>query len=64
MDLNTLIGRALSDEAFAQSLIDSPEAALAEAGFAPTPEILEALKHIDMESLRALASAFSEGHAA
>ncbi|HEY1011762.1 MAG TPA: Franean1_4349 family RiPP [Herpetosiphonaceae bacterium] len=64
MDIQTLVGKAVSDPAFAQRLVDQPEAALREAGIEPTPDMVDALKSIDVESLQALAAAFGEGRAA
>lgn len=64
MDLQTLIGKAMSDEKFAKALADDPEKALREAGVEPTPEMLEALKGIDAASIQKLAQAFGEDKAA
>ena len=64
MDFQALVGKALSDEKFAQALVDDPEKALREAGIEPTPEILEALKGVDAVAIRKLAQAFSDDKAA
>ncbi len=64
MDLQTLIGKAMSDENFAKALAADPEKALREAGIEPTPEMLEALKGIDAASIQKLAQAFGEDKAA
>jgi hypothetical protein len=64
MDLQTLLGKAMSDEKFAQALAADPEKALREAGVEPTPEMLEALKGIDAASIQKLAQAFGEDKAA
>jgi hypothetical protein len=63
-DFQTVVGKAISDESFAQRLVDNPEQALREAGVTPTPEMLDALKGIDVESVKKLAAAFGEGGAA
>lgn len=63
-DLQTLVGKVLSDENFATALAENPEQALQEAGIDPTPELLEALQGIDAESLKSLAAAFGDGQAA
>jgi hypothetical protein len=63
-DFQTVVGKAISDESFAQRLVDNPEQALREAGVTPTPEMLDALKGIDVESVKKLAVAFGEGGAA
>ena len=60
----TLVGKALSDESFVEALVKDPEAALREVGFEPTPEILEALKGVDVEAIKKLAAAFGEDQAA
>jgi hypothetical protein len=64
MDFQTLIGKAMSDEAFARALINNPEKALKEAGIQPTPEMLEALKGVDAASFQKLAQAFGDAKAA
>jgi hypothetical protein len=63
-DFQTLVGKAISDESFAQKLVDNPEQALQEAGITPTPEMLDALKGIDVASVKKLAESFGEGRAA
>ena len=63
-DFQTLVGKAVSEEGFAQKLVDNPEEALKEAGITPTPEMLDALKGIDVESIQKLAGSFGEGKAA
>jgi len=64
MDLQTLIGKALSDEKFAQALVADPEKALKDAGITPTPDMLDALKGADVESIKRLAQAFGGDKAA
>jgi anaerobic selenocysteine-containing dehydrogenase len=64
MDFQTLVGKALSDEEFAQALADNPEQALRAAGIQPTPEMLEALKGVDAAAIRKLAQAFGDKKAA
>jgi hypothetical protein len=59
-DIQTLVGRALSDQNFAESLLADPEKILQEHGIEPTDEIIEALNDIDIEGLRQLATAFGE----
>ena len=63
-DLQTLVGKILTDEKFAQALTDNPEQTLQENGIEPTFDLLDALKDIDAESLTNLASAFKENKAA
>ena len=60
----TLVGRALTDEAFVEALVKDPEANLRKAGLEPTPEILGALKGVDVEAIKKLAAAFGEDKAA
>ena len=64
MDFQTLVGKALSDEKFAQALVANPEKALKEAGIQPTPEMLDALKGVDAAAIRRLAQAFGDNKAA
>ncbi|MBL8301244.1 MAG: hypothetical protein JNM26_00560 [Ideonella sp.] len=63
-EFDALIGKVLSDETFAANLVSSPEATLTSAGIEPTPEMLDALKGVDVASLRNLVAAFSDGQAA
>jgi hypothetical protein len=63
-DLQTLVGKILSDESFAQALAQNPEEALKNAGIEPTVDLIEALKGVDSESLKKLAAAFGENQAA
>jgi hypothetical protein len=63
-DFQTLVGKALSDDKFVAALVKNPEAALREAGFEPTPEILEAVEGVDVEAIKKLAMAFGEDEAA
>lgn len=57
-ELESVIGKAAFDEAFAQALSDDPAAALESVGIEPTDDMLEALSAIDAESLKKLARAF------
>lgn len=59
-DIQTLVGRALSDYSFAESLLAAPEKVLQENGIEPTDEIIEALNDINIEDLQKLAAAFGE----
>lgn len=63
-DFQTLVNKAMSDDSFAASLTSDPEQALKGAGIEPTPEMLDALKGVDVASIRTLASTFKEGQAA
>ena len=64
-DLQTLIGKILSDERFAKALAEQPEQTLREAGLEPTPELLAALQEVDVASMQQLAATFNqEGTAA
>ena len=64
MDLQELVGKAVSDPAFAQALIDQPEQTLQSVGVQPTPEMLDALKGVDVESLQRMAASFGDDKAA
>lgn len=63
-DLQLLVGKILSDEEFAQALVDNPEQTLQDAGIEPTVDLLDALKGVDVESLKGLAASFGENKAA
>ena len=55
-----LVNRVLNDAAFRQALIDNPEAALRANGITPTPEMLDALRGVDHDSLTQLAGSFGD----
>lgn len=63
-DLQTLVGKILSDPTFAETLIDSPETTLRGMNIDPTPEILSALNGLDVHSVKRLAAAFGDDKAA
>ena len=50
-DLNKLVGKALSDEAFRKEFIEDPTAAAKKVGIDLTPDQAEALKSIDTTSM-------------
>ena len=62
--LEDLIRLILEDVAFAQRLLDEPEATLRSAGFNPTEEQLAAVAGLDLDGLRTLASSFDGNKAA
>jgi hypothetical protein len=64
MDFQTLVGKAMSDEKFAQALASNPEQALKQAGIQPTPDMLDALKGVDAAAIQRLAQAFGDKKAA
>lgn len=59
-DIQTLVGKALSDDTFAEKLLSDPITILKDNGIEPTDEIVDALNDIDVEELRKLAAAFGE----
>lgn len=63
-DVNTLVSKLLSDEAFANALSANPNKALADANIQPTNDLISALNGVDPRSLRQLAQAFQNSHAA
>lgn len=63
-DFSTLVTKVISDDAFAATLVGNPEQALRGAGIQPTDEMLDALKGVDVASIKQLASAFKEDQAA
>jgi hypothetical protein len=63
-DLQTLVGKILTDENFARALTENPEQTLQENGIEPTFDLLDALKGVDADALKNLASAFKENKAA
>ena len=63
-DFDTLVSKVMSDDAFAANLVSQPEQTLRSAGIQPTGELLDALKGVDLASIKQLASAFKEDQAA
>jgi len=63
-DLQTLVGKILTDEEFARALTENPEQTLEDNGIEPTLDLLDALKEVDAQSLKNLAAAFKENKAA
>ncbi len=63
MDFQSLVSKAISDEAFAQALVENPDKALREAGIEPTAEMLDALRGVDAAAIKRLAKAFGDDKA-
>lgn len=63
-DFQTLVSKVMSDDGFAASLASNPEQALKGAGIAPTTELLDALKGVDVAAIKKMASSFKEDQAA
>ena len=63
-DFQTLVGKVMSDDGFAASLASNPAQALKGAGIEPTGELLDALKGVDVASIKKMASSFKEDQAA
>ncbi|MBI3168831.1 MAG: hypothetical protein HYZ22_10155 [Chloroflexi bacterium] len=63
-DMQALVSKVMSDEAFVNALASNPEAALKSAGITPTSEMLEALKGVDAAAIKKLAASFGEEKAA
>ena len=63
-DIQLLVGKILSDENFAQALVEDPEKVLQENGIEPSIDLLQALEGVDADSLKKLAAAFNGNQAA
>jgi hypothetical protein len=63
-NLQDVAMKVLSDPDFAQKLVNEPEATLRAEGIEPTPEMLDALKGVDVSSVQGLAKDFQDGKAA
>ena len=63
-DFQTLVSKVMSDDAFAANLTSNPEHTLKGAGIEPTSELLDALKGVDVSSIKQMASAFKSDQAA
>ncbi len=64
LDFQTIVSKVMSDDGFAANLALNPEQALKGAGIQPTSELLDALKGVDVASLKKMASSFKEDQAA
>ena len=62
-DIQLLVGKILSDENFAQALVENPEKVLQENGIEPSIDLLQALEGVDADSLKNLAAAFNGNQA-
>ena len=63
-DFQSLVTKVMSDDGFAANLALNPEQALKGVGIQATSEMLDALKGVDVASIKKLASTFKEGQAA
>lgn len=63
-DLKDLVEKVMTDDEFVTALVNNPEKTLKEAGVEPTEEILDAIKGLDVEAVRKLASSFGDENAA
>ena len=63
-DLEVLVGKILSDEDFAQALVENPEQTLKDNGIDPTIDLLDASQGVDVEALKGLAPSFGDNQAA
>jgi hypothetical protein len=62
--LQDIAMKVLSDNAFAEKLLASPEATLRAEGVEPTTEMLDAFKGVSHADLKAMAEDFQNGKAA
>jgi hypothetical protein len=63
-DFQNLINKVMTDEAFAKALAENPSETLKSIGVEATPEMLEAMKGVDANSLKQLAASFGDDRAA
>lgn len=63
-ELQTLIGKVISNPGLAEELSKNPEQTLRDNGIEPTPEMVEALKDVDVAQIQKLAAAFHNGDGA
>jgi hypothetical protein len=64
VDVQALITKVLSDDQFAQQLVNDPQSTLMANGIEPSAQIMSALTGIDLASIRRLAKAFGGDKAA
>lgn len=63
-DLNALVQKIQTDEAFRKELAASPEETLMKHGFTVSPDVLKTLKGMDEAGLAELAANYSSDKAA
>ncbi len=63
-DLQGVVGKILSDEAFCDTLLADPEKTLNENGVEHTQEMVEAIQALDPGAMKKLAAAFGKEQAA
>jgi hypothetical protein len=63
-EFSQLVERMVTDDAFCSRLVSNPETVLKENGVEPTSEIVGALKGLDADAIKRLASAFGNKSAA
>lgn len=56
-----LASKAIFDPAFVEALLEDPTQALESIGIEPTPELLDAIEKVDVDSIMAVAEAFETG---
>jgi len=62
--IDSLVQRALTDEAFCNALVGDPAGTLRANGVEPTEEMVAALSGLDAQSVQKLAAAFGTDQAA
>lgn len=63
-DIQQIVNKILTDKDFCAALLKSPEETLKKEGYKYTPEIIDAIKSLDEESIKKLAIAFGDKAAA
>lgn len=63
-DIQTIVGKVITDPVFCKELKMNPEQTLKGEGVTPTPEILDAINSLDETSIHKLAVVFSKKHPA
>jgi hypothetical protein len=63
-NFQNLINKVMPDEVFAKTLAENPTEALSSMGIGATPEMLDAMKGVDANSLKHLAASFGDDRAA
>ena len=63
-DFQKLVEKVMSDDAFAKALAENPAETLKSVGIEATPEMLDAMKGVDAESLKQMVASFGDDRAA
>ena len=63
-DFKAFMDKVMTDDAFVQALSNDPQGTLKSIGIEATPEMIDAMRGVDGDSLKKLAASFGDDRAA